>query len=352
MAPVSPKISDLQVSSLELDPRSEPFDLPTYLSYLSLEEREALTSAPDFAHVYERRDTTSTLDSPLTNVLVARDAATPTHLTNPASGGVDPTNINMKGVQAAFALIGASFCLLAIWFFFWAKNGGFQWKKNDWEEYKSTVLRRKGPNGTTLSNATKSTKLGGGSVVGQGYSDDGSSWTGGTESVTDMSSEAPVMKEKAKAKKGAKASKIRQVQEEKWEGGHDQDVRAYRHERPARVGGLNRQSEAQFYGTDYTETNASETRSNVRQSRRDFSYGNEEGFSTGPGAEPQPPRVPRHASPTKGRSRQSVPGSYAEPLDFSETQSQNTKSYHHPIPGLGKNANAGFRRNREDPLAD
>lgn len=349
MAPVIPKISDLQVSSLELDPRSEPFDLPTYLSYLSIEEREALTSAPDFAHVYGKRDEGSgtILDSPLSHALTARDA---TLHDNPAEGGVDPTNINMKAVQAAFAIIGASFCVLAIWFFFWAKNGGFQWKKNDWDEYKSTVLRRKGPNGTTLSNATKSTKLGGGSVVGQGFSDDGSSWTGGTESVTDMSSEAPVMKEKSK-KKTAKASKIRQVHNEKWEGGHDHDVRAYRHEKVARVGGINRNSEAQFYGTDYTETTASETRSNPRQARRDFSYGAENTFNA-PAPEPQPPRVPRHASPNKGRSRQSVPGSYTQPLDFSDTQSQNTKSYHHPIAGLGKNANGGFRRNREDPLAD
>jgi hypothetical protein len=346
MAPVAPKISDLHVSSLELDPRSEPFDLPTYLSHLSLEERESLTSAPDFAHAYDKRSVTSTLESPLSQVLAARNEPSPTHQTDPAAGGVDPTNINMQGVQAAFALIGASFVLLAIWFFFWAKNGGFKWKKNDWEEYKSTVLRRKGPNGTTLSNATKSTKLGGGSVVGHGYSDDGSSWTGGTESVTDMSSEAPVMKEK---KKAGKAAKIRQVKEEKWEGGHDNDVRAYRHEKAARVGGINRESESQFYGTDYTTSNASETRSNPRQARRDFSYG-EETFSAAP--EPQPPKVPRHASPSKGRSRQSVPGSYTEPLDFSDTQSQNTKSYHHPIPGLGKNNNAGFRRNREDPLAD
>lgn len=352
MAPVTPIVSDLKVSSLELDPRSESFDLPAYLSYMTLEEREALTSTPDFARAYGKRsdDGTPTLEIPATHALAARDTPTTSHDINPASGGVDPNNINMKGVQAAFALIGVAFVVLGIWFFFWAKNGGFQWKKNDWEEYKSTVLRRKGPNGTTLSNATKSTKLGGGSVVGQGYSDDGSSWTGGTETVTDMSSEAPVIKEKNTKK--AKAAKIRQVREEKWEGGHDNDVRAYRHEKAARVGGINRDSDAQFYGTDYTETNASETRSNPRQGRRDFSYGTEDSFSAAPPRESQPPRVPRHASPNKGRSRQSVPGGYTEPLDFSDTQSQNTKSYPHHIPGLGKNNNGGFRRNREDPLAD
>ncbi|ETN39415.1 uncharacterized protein HMPREF1541_05638 [Cyphellophora europaea CBS 101466] len=357
MAPVSSKISGLEVSSLELDPRSEPFDLPTYLSHLSLDQRAALTSKSDFASSLDKRseDLTPTLNHPITHVLSARDAASTTHPTNPEAGSVDPNQINMKAVQAAFAIIGASFVLLTIWFFFWAKNGGFQWKKNDWEEYKSTVLRRKGPNGTTLSNATKSTKLGGGSVVGQGYSDDGSSWTAGTETITDMSSEAPAMKDKkSKSSKKAKAkeAKIRQVHNEKWEGGHDDDVRAYRHEKPARVGGINRDSEAQFYGTDYTETNGSETRSNPRQARRDFSYGTEDTFSAAPAQESQAPRVPRHASPNKGRSRQSVPGSYVEPLDFSDTQSQNTKSYHHPIPGLSKNANGGFRRNRDDPLGD
>jgi hypothetical protein len=336
------------VLSLTSDARSSSLDLPTYLSSLTFAERQALNAPSDF--LQKRSETTSTLRSFASRSLTGRDAAHTTHI-NPKAGGVDPNAINMKGVQAAFALIGVGFVVLIIWFFFWAKNGGFQWKKNDWEEYKSTVLRRKGPNGTTLSNATKSTKLGGGSVVGQGYSDDGASWTG-TESVTEMSSEAPVMKEKNKArskKAGAKEAKIRQVQESRWEGGHDDDMRAYRHEKPAKVGGINRESEAKFYGTDYTATNASETRSNIR---RDFSYGQESDFST-PQHEPQPPRPPRHASPSKARvNRQSVPGSYAEPLDFSDTQSQNTKSYHHPIPGLGKNANGGFRRNRDDPLAD
>lgn len=350
MAPVS-HINDLELSSLELDPRSTPLDIPSYLETLSLEQREALTSTNDFLQSSRKRESRSISDA-VTKSLVARNAAHTSQHIDPAAGAVDPNAIDMKGVQAAFALIGAAFVVLGIWFFFWAKNGGFQWKKNDWEEYKSTVLRRKGPNGTTLSNATKSTKLGGGSIVGQGYSDDASSWTG-TESMTEMSSEAPVIKEKKKArskKAGGKEAKIRQVQEEKWEGGHDNDVRAYRHEKPARVGGLNRESEAKFYGTDYTETNASETRSNTHQGRRDFSYGQDSNFSA-PQYE-QPPRPPRHASPTKGKSpRQSVPGGYTEPLDFSDTQSQNTKSYHHPIPGLGKNGN-GFRRDRDDPLAD
>ncbi|KAH4794668.1 hypothetical protein HBH62_013870, partial [Parastagonospora nodorum] len=83
-----------------------------------------------------------------------------------SAGAKDPNDLKGPGFQALFALIGVGMTLTAIWFFFWAKNGGFKFRgKDDWEDYKSTVLRRKGPDGKTLSNATKSTRLGGGSVV-------------------------------------------------------------------------------------------------------------------------------------------------------------------------------------------
>lgn len=297
----------------------------------------------------------------------------------------------MKGIQALFALIGAFFVIAAIWFFFWAKNGGFKWRKGDWDDYKTTVLRRKGPDGKTLSNATKSTRLGGGSVVASGYSDEG---------MTELSSEAPIIQEKEKVKKKAgkglrgggkaagkekkKAQKQRQQKEERWEGGFDDDVRAYRHEKPARVGGLNRGSDAQFYGTDYSETEPSSfggggqrhsgryeqrqtsrhgspdkhRQQQQRQSRRDFSYGHDNGFTATPNAS-RPTRYQSPSKPSTPRSgnaaRQSVPGSYVEPLDF-DKQSQGTKSYHHPIPGLsGGGAKGGFRaggRGRRDSLDD
>jgi hypothetical protein len=376
MAPVPPsvEIPDLAFSSLELDSRSsKPFDLSQYLKSLSLKQREALTNGPETTHFFTKRseDGTPILSpSDTFGLLTARDRLpSSTASSNPAAGSIDPNNINMKGVQAAFALIGAAFVVGAIWFFFWAKNGGFQWRKGDWEEYKSTVLRRKGPNGTTLSNATKSTKLGGGSVVGQGYSDDGSS-VSGTVPFSDMSSEAPIMKEKSKKDKikkdNGKDAKIRQVNEEKWEGGHDNDVRAYRHERVAKVGGLNRDSDAQFFGTDYSATDRSDIGNqrhshhssrqaspDKRQSRRDFSFGLDTGFTAAPAPSPRPPR---YHSPTKPAhtNRQSVPGSFNEPMEFSDVQSQNTRSYHHPIPGLGPKAKpqGGFRRDRRDSLDD
>ena len=374
MAPVPPSVDipDLAFSSLELDSRSsEPFDLAHYLSSLSLDQREALTNAPDISNLFKKRSEDGIpflSPSDTFRVLTARDLGpSASNSVDPAAGSIDPNDINMKGVQAAFALIGVSFVLGAIWFFFWAKNGGFQWRRGDWDEYKSTVLRRKGPNGTTLSNATKSTKLGGGSVVGQGYSDEGSS-VSGTVPFSDLSSEAPIIKEKSNKKnknkkQTTKDAKVRQVNEEKWEGGHDNDVRAYRHERVAKVGGLNRESDAQYYGTDYSNSDRSDIGNQrrsrhssrqhspeKRQSRRDFSYGQDAGFSA---ASPAPsPRPPRYHSPTKPvyNKRQSVPGSYNEPMDF-DVQSQNTRSYHHPIPGLGKGA-GGYRRDRRDSLDD
>ena len=369
MAPLAINIPDLDYSSLELDAYSsqkQRRDLPEYLASLSFEEREALAHGPDFSHSLSKRSEDGTpILSPVDSykMLTARSTQ-PSHSINPAAGGVDPNDINMKAVQAAFALIGASFVVGAIWFFFWAKNGGFQWRRGDWDEYKSTVLRRRGPNGTTLSNATKSTKLGGGSVVGQGYSDDGSS-IDGTMTATDLSSEAPIYTEKRSKKKSSKKAKEQKINEAhaaKWEGGHDNDVRAYRHEKAARVGGLNTQSDAQYYGTDYTKSNVSDDHANnnrrpsrqaspeKRQPRRDFSYGNDAGFSAPP---PPPPHRPsRYHSPQKD-SRQSMPGSYVDPMDFSDVQSQNAKSYAHPMPGLGgQGRSGGYRRDRRDSLDD
>lgn len=72
-----------------------------------------------------------------------------------ASHGVlDPHDINNVGFFVLFALIGVGFVVTGIWFFFWARNGGFHFRQTDWDDYKSTVLRRKGPNDTLLSAAT------------------------------------------------------------------------------------------------------------------------------------------------------------------------------------------------------
>jgi hypothetical protein len=373
MAPIlsALDIPDLSLSSNELDSRSSsisPADLPEYLSSLSLSEREALTHPPQSSsHISKRNNDPSFSAVNARYHLTLRSPAT----MNPGAGSIPPEAFNMKGIQILFALIGASFVIGGIWFFFWAKNGGFKWRKGDWDDYKSTVLRRKGPNGTTLSNATKSTRLGGGSVVGDGYSD-------GTigETMTELSSEAPIISEKrakkskadgAQKKESAKEKKVREAKEAEWEGGADNDVRAYRHERPARVGGINRDSDAQFYGTDYSETDPSVTQHTPCGHRQSSSrHASPEKRTSGRHESPYRQnanspqggsRPSRYHSPSKGAGVRSVPGSYGEPSDF-DTQSQNTKSYHHPIPGLGSNAggagraNGGFRRGRSDSLDD
>lgn len=320
--------------------------------------------------------------------------STPTQTFKPGQGAVNPNSINMKALQALFALIGAAFVLAAIWFFFWAKNGGFVWRKGDWEEYKSTVLRRKGPDGRTLSNATKSTRLGGGSVVGKGYSDDGYTVTNMDEASSMMTEEKP-KKDKKKLKKNfrenAKEKLLRRRKEEQWEGAADDDVRAYRHEQPARVGGINRNPDGTYYGTEYTASNPGQsTYSDVEARGEDrrqrdvsgfsFTAGNEEVLSQtteehqfrdpamkrDQRRQERVSRQPRQPSPRK-RDRSSMPGGYTEALDFSSRGSNSeyqystvdtnddagTRSYHHPIPGLTK----GYRRDggrgkRRDSLSD
>ncbi|KAK2740938.1 hypothetical protein FQN57_005942 [Myotisia sp. PD_48] len=173
-------------------------------------------------------------------------------------GAIPPGAIRMEGLMALFAIIGAAFVIAGIWFFFWAKNGGFHWSKNDWEDYKSTVLRRKDANGKLLSNATASTNLGGGSVVaGTYYDDDGET---GTVTATNVDTETVASGEKPKKKrKGfretAKEKFLRKQKEETWEGGHDNDMRAYRHEKPAKVGGMNREADGTYHGSEFTSTN-------------------------------------------------------------------------------------------------
>lgn len=340
----------------------------------------------------------NTISPDATNALVAR-ATTSTSVSAKGTGTINPNSINMQGMLALFAILGACFVLASIWFFFWAKNGGCIWRKGDWEEYKSTVLRRKGPDGRTLSNATTSTNLGGGTI--RGYDDDGLTYTDMTETATTINDEKSTVaggrrnKNKKKFRETAKDKLLRRNRKEKWEGEADDDMRAYRQEKPARVGGINREAEGTYYGTEYTPssppTATAYTESEAydapedRHHRRDTR--NASGFSFTAGtddvvsqaAEEHLIRDPAHPrrearrqrrydrereshrsrqnSPRKQQSaRGSMPGGYTEPLDFSsrgtnseyqystvETEDSGTKSYHHPIPGLTK----GYRRDRD-----
>jgi len=339
--------------------------------------------------------------------LETRDVAKPPQNPhyNPGTGTIDPNHVNNHVFFALFALLGIALVLASIWFFFWAKNGGFQFRKGDWDDYKSTVLRRKGPNGTTLSGATKTTRLGGGSVVANG-------------GEADMGEKGWKRGEQGGKKKGKKPRGNK--------NNDDADVQAYRHEKSARVGGLNRESDGIFnhgihnhdfaysdntYSDDIssqgmsaggfvpintpkkTEGNrwtkpkkpaaaASQAPSTPSPKKKNGFYNQTPNSNASsdshrplrpngqsPGGAGTPSRS-RQASPTKGaNSRHSGFRDYAEPLDFESRysasdagmteDSRGTKAYFHPIPGLG-NAQpgasfpGGFRRSRgrRDSLSD
>lgn len=324
--------------------------------------------------------------------LVARMAA-PTKTATPGKGSIAPKDINMEGLLALFAILGAVFVLGAIWFFFWAKNGGFVWRKGDWEEYKSTVLRRKDSEGRTLSNATKSTKLGGGSIVGRGFSDYTDGMTENTAERVPVE-DSTVTSEKPKRKgfrEAAKEKLLRRRKDDDWETGRhpqDEDVRAYRHEKPARVGGINSEPEG-TYSTEYTGTvsqpsewNQSEvdgsqayydeplppreqpvqrqtqrnasgfsfvggedtvssvtqeeeqhrireaSRRHRRERDREREYERERAGSRKPRGPRPSHRSSRQSSPRK-RDRSSMPGGYTAPLDMSSANSASEYQYEH-----------------------
>jgi hypothetical protein len=172
------------------------------------------------------------------------------------SGAVPASSFNNQGFFALFALIGAGMVLTSIWFFFWAKNGGFKWRKGDWDDYKSTVLRRKGPDGRTLSNATKSTKLGGGSVVhGGSYGrSDATSSVGYTDS-TGYTDKEEMREVDVHAGNGIRGGGGRGFGRKK-ERARDPELAEYREEKAARVGGINRQHDGHYF--DYSNTEPSE----------------------------------------------------------------------------------------------
>ncbi|KAI1079292.1 hypothetical protein F5B20DRAFT_172240 [Whalleya microplaca] len=240
------------------------------------------------------------------SILVARDGDTSkddTSKVDPHKGVVRPNDINNTFVFVLFGLIGAAFVCTGIWFFFWARNGGFHFKQNDWEDYKSTVLRRKGPNGTVLSGATESTDLGGGSVYKDvddrnteytggltqmtgrtGRTDDTqSTLTGITGGVSDFAGRERRRqrrerkereKEKKKDRKNRSKSAGRRVGEdgvlvdEEAEAEAKARLRAYRHEKPARVGGINKASEGSEWDGSTNPDNSTSAGSDLLSNRQ------------------------------------------------------------------------------------
>lgn len=373
---------------------------PSYISTLFSRTR---TSTSISAPIIKRSDALSPLQagSYFATRDVAREQTAPY---DPGSGSVDPHHIDNRAFFALFALVGVFLVLGGIWFFFWAKNGGFKFRKGDWDEYKSTVLRRKGPNGTTLSGATRTTRLGGGSVV-----------AGGGQDMDEKLFKKGV--QPGKKKKGPRGNK----------NNHDSDMRAYRQEKPARVGGLNRESDGIFnHDFAYSDTgysddvssqgqhipiNTPRAKPEPKRTNPDTKKATEpmtpspkkktttnNFYSQTPGSNnstdshrplrPHAQAFSRDSTPTRSRqsspsknhhhphhSRASVPGSfYTDPLDFESRysatnsdagvteDSRGTKAYFHPIPGLGSDSGrvgaggggGGFRRGRgrRDSLSD
>ncbi|PMD18312.1 hypothetical protein NA56DRAFT_680779 [Hyaloscypha hepaticicola] len=350
--------------------------------------------------------------SPKAVLLAARTKDLAARSVDSGAGVTPPTSIPNKAVFALFGLIGVGFVLTGLWFFFWAKNGGFYFRENDWDDYKSTVLRRKGPNGTTLSGASASTDLGGGSIVhgeknsrsGRGkknkkrYKDFDEEESRTMESSLGGSTLGSEMSELKKPKKEKKAKK--EKKKDKHEGSdlmseidlHEEEldpavvdaVRAYRHEKPARVGGLNKQPDgmvstseggnssfwAKSAGSDrqieedHVKAEARKLQEKGRAAqRRDFSFqaGDDSTVVSDERSLRREDRERRRASrsPTK-----KVPGSYYEEslLGSDISGDIGTKSYHHPIPGLSSTAGssdyaeerrkkrngAGYRRGRTE----
>lgn len=360
-------------------------------SYLSTFFSSPYASTSESSPLLKRIDTLSPLQAG--SYLATRDIAKSAGTYQPGSGAIDPHHIDNRGFFALFALVGVFLVLGGIWFFFWAKNGGFYFRKGDWDDYKSTVLRRKGPNGTTLSGATRTTRLGGGSVV-----------AGGGQDMDEKFFQKGV--QAGRKKKGPRGNK----------NNEDSDMRAYRHEKPARVGGLNREPDGIFnqdfaysdstYSDDISQAqhvpintpkakkdskwtkptkNTAPTPTTPSPKKKNNNFYNQTPGSNNSTDSHRPLRPNAHApstdstptrsrqsSPTKHtRSRGSMPGSfYTEPLDFESRysatnsdagmteDSRGTKAYFHPIPGLGSDAGrgptGGFRRERgrRDSLSD
>lgn len=169
---------------------------------------------------------------PRTSPTLLHPRGLPAPTAAPGSSGLDPSHINNGIVLGVFAFIFALLILGTIWFFLIAPNGGFEFKEGDWEDYKSTVLRRKGKDGKTLTNATPSTELGMGSVEG--------SWSEKGKSVVGKRSRGKAMRREVR----------RDAEKGRYEGEGDADVRQYRKEKAATVGGMNKVADGSYYDQD------------------------------------------------------------------------------------------------------
>ncbi|KAI2609297.1 hypothetical protein GGR54DRAFT_651875 [Hypoxylon sp. NC1633] len=285
------------------------------LPNLAAHARSLLSSARIVANDLAARSSSITPTSPTASlsqlgplaarsILLARDDSGSSNgdqnKVDPSKGVVRPQDINNTFLFVLFGLIGAAFVCLGIWFFFWAKNGGFHFRQNDWEDYKSTVLRRKGPNGTLLSGATPSTQLGGGSVykdvddaateytggLTQVTGDTASTLTGITAGASDIAAreqrrQKRERKEREREKKKDRRNREKQQQQHHRRVGEDgalvdeeaeaeakDHLRAYRHEKAARVGGINKAAEGSTWDGSTNPDNSTSAGSDLLSNRQ------------------------------------------------------------------------------------
>ncbi|KAI5258077.1 hypothetical protein E4T42_00702 [Aureobasidium subglaciale] len=200
----------------------------------------------------------------------------------PCAGCLDPSKVNNKIYFSLFALIFLFIVIGSIWFFFHAKHGGFHWQQGDFEDWKSQVLRKRDEFGNTVYSAKsvverprKSDRMAAKSVVGWDekgrkgvvavrgfggshsvyYSDGFTRYTGGDQSdaLTSISrNHHNNEKRAAKIRGGYTAAPTTTDHSRRY---RDRDLRDYKHEKPARVGGMNRSAD----GTSYLQSDRSDT---------------------------------------------------------------------------------------------
>ncbi|KAH0424127.1 hypothetical protein KCU90_g8475, partial [Aureobasidium melanogenum] len=158
----------------------------------------------------------------------------------------------------------------------------FHWQQGDFEDWKSTVLRRKDANGNTIYSArsvvsrpSKAERLAAKSVVGfdekgrkgimairgfggshSVYYSDGFTQYSGDDALTSVSRNNE--KRAPKIRGGYMEALTTTDHSRRY---RDRDLRDYKHEKPARVGGMNRSAD----GTQYDYTDRSETLTEVTE---------------------------------------------------------------------------------------
>jgi len=253
-------------SSLESDSQATPGDVAAELLSRS-------PSSPSFkaSHLISRAQTS-------TNTYV------------PCAGCKSPESFNNQVYFAFFAILGVAMVLASMWFFFWSKNGGFKWQEGDWDDYKSTVLRKKGPDGRTIVSGTRSTKY-----SGQSIADRQAKWAaksviardekgrkgilaqrgfGGTHSAYYRDNFTDFGEDRTEDMSEVATQAPRHYESRPQVGGHhaqryrDRDLKQYRHERVARVGGINREADGSHFGSETMTETSSDTHARRQKKKR------------------------------------------------------------------------------------